>query len=80
MNEAINDGREFLKTNFKWIAFVCFAIIVLWLKSLFVTKTEAEAHNAELEALKVNYIEMNMTVKNHTKILDAITEIKLKEK
>lgn len=72
-------NRDVLKQNLKWIIIIVVGVIVLWLKSLFVTKIEAEAHNDELEKMKIEFIIMKETVKNHTKILDEITEIKIKK-
>ena len=78
-NMETNKNSEFIKTNLKWVVGIAFAIIMLYLNSLYVTKEDAAKHNKELESIKEMVMLNGINTANNTKILDEITEIKIKE-
>lgn len=75
----MENSAEFIKTNLKWLVGIIFAIIMLWLNSRYVTKEEAVKHNKKLEEIKEAVMINTLEIKNNTKVLDEITEIKIKK-
>ncbi len=76
----VNKNSEFIKTNLKWLVGIIFAIIMLWLNSKYETKDEAAKHDLKFDKLEMEFELYKQTVDNLVKVIDEITELKIKDK